>query len=255
MFGHTTGIDFYKMISEGWVILVNLYSGMGFETIHTRLLGTTVINELMFALDKLNRRGWRGKYYLYIDEAGRYANRRLADLLIYKRKAGLRVTLACQYLNQFEDKYVLDAVLNNCKLKVGFLILNREDRDKFVRLCYGGDLVDRDVSYVLSGLKKQYAVFKKPRIAPVIAKIPHVDTVEVPKEDLNNYIRFLYSNPWNFSPKEILNSINDRFLKPAGKTAADTQAPRPGAAPHRKTGGKSRVSNKRGDTDTWKEVS
>lgn len=85
MFGHTTGINFSKMISEGWIILVNLYSGMGFETIHTRLLGTTVVNELMFALDKLNLRGWRGKYYLYIDEAGRYANRRLADLLIYKR--------------------------------------------------------------------------------------------------------------------------------------------------------------------------
>src|ERR1700752_2828793 len=37
MFGASQGVDFMKMITEGWVILVNLYSGLGFEPIHTRL--------------------------------------------------------------------------------------------------------------------------------------------------------------------------------------------------------------------------
>src|SRR5260370_36102213 len=84
MFGANEGVDFVKMITEGWVILANLYSGLGFEPIHTRLLGTTIINEIIFALDRLRNRGWKGVYYLYIDEAVRYANRNLADLLAYK---------------------------------------------------------------------------------------------------------------------------------------------------------------------------
>src|SRR5215208_3856262 len=40
MFGSTKGLDFARLIADGWVILVNLYSGFGFEPIHTRLLGT-----------------------------------------------------------------------------------------------------------------------------------------------------------------------------------------------------------------------
>src|SRR6185503_995339 len=143
MFGANEGVDFIKMITEGWVILVNLYSGFGFEPIHTRLLGTTIINELIFALDRLRSRAWRGVYYLYIDEAGRYAKRNLADLLAYKRKSRLRVTLAHKYFNQFEDKYVLDAINTLCKLKIAFYMPNREDRDKFVRMAYGGELADR----------------------------------------------------------------------------------------------------------------
>jgi hypothetical protein len=52
-------------------------------------MGATIINEIIFALDRLRNHSWRGVYYLYVDEAGRYANRNLADLPAYKRKAGL----------------------------------------------------------------------------------------------------------------------------------------------------------------------
>lgn len=209
IFGYREGINFAKLIAEGWVILVNLYSGFGYEPIHTRLLGTTIINELIFALDRLNNRGWKGIYHLYIDEAGRYANRNLADLLAYKRKAGLRVTLAHQYSNQFEDEYVLDAVNNLCKLKVAFYIPDRVDRDRFVRLAYGGDLPDRDVSYVLSGQKKQYAVIKEPKKSPHVVRIPDVHTPPVPREDLKAYVNEIYKNEWYKTPAEIIKSFND----------------------------------------------
>lgn len=214
IFGHTKGINFPKMISEGWVILVNLYAGFGFEPIHTRLLGTTVVNEIIFALDRLKNRGWKGKYHLYIDEAGRYAGRKLADLLAYMRLSGLRLTVAHQYFNQFEDKYVLDAINNLCKLKIAFYLPNREDRDRFVRLAYGGDLADRDVSYVLSGQKKQYAVIKKPKVPPHVVRIPDVKTPDVPKEVLDRYIMQIYAQEWYKSPKEINELINDRFPPP-----------------------------------------
>ena len=39
--------------------------------------------------DRLRTGKWRGVYYLYLDEAGRYANRNLADLLAYKTEKGL----------------------------------------------------------------------------------------------------------------------------------------------------------------------
>lgn len=215
IFGYEKGINFPKLISEGWVILVNLYSGFGFEPIHTRLLGTTIINEIIFALDRLKSRGWRGVHYLYVDEAGRYANRNLADLLAYKRKSGLRLTIAHQYFNQFEDKYVLDAINNLCKLKVAFYMPNREDRDKFVRLAYGGDLPDRDVSYVLSGQKKQYAVIKKPKKPPHVVRIPDVETPNVSREKLDQYIKHIYENEWYKTPAEITKLSNERFPPPS----------------------------------------
>lgn len=226
IYGDKGGIDFVKMVSEGWIILVNLYSGFGFEPIHTRLLGTSIINELIFALDRLTNRGWKGTYYLYIDEAGQYANRNLAHLLSQKRKTGLRVTLAHQYYSQFEDEIILDSVENNCKLKIAFYIPNRDDRDRFVRNAYGGELSDREVSYVLSGLKKQYAAVKKQKVSPHIIRIPDVPKIEISDEVLDQYINWIYQNEWYKSPK----SIRENF-----KIPVNPKPPRNRAKPNRKT--------------------
>jgi hypothetical protein len=61
IFGSTKGIDFNQLIADGWVILVNLYAGFGFEPIHTRLLGTAIINEIISSLDSLSRLKFRDK--------------------------------------------------------------------------------------------------------------------------------------------------------------------------------------------------
>lgn len=226
MFGYRDGVKFTDLIAEGWVILVNLYAGFGFEPIHTRLLGTTIINEIIFALDRLANRGWKGVYYLYIDEAGRYANRNLANLLAYKRKSGLRLTVAHQYFKQFEDDYVLDAIMNLCKLKVAFNIPSREDRDKIVRNFYGGELKDSDVSYELSNLRKQNAVIKVPKKAPMIVRVPDVPDVDI---NLGPYIQEIYKNPWYKTPNEIIHDQEQRLyeLKESHErqTAADPRPP------------------------------
>jgi hypothetical protein len=227
MFGAGSGIDFMKMITEGWVILVNLYSGLGFEPIHTRLLGTTIINELIFALDRLKNRGWKGVYYLYIDEAGRYANRNLADLLAYKRKSGLRVTVAHQYFRQFEDATVLDAVKNLTKMKIMFDTPNPQDRLEMVRaLGYGGDIPAPLAAYANSNLPKQTAIVKKPKQTPVRIKI--VDVPD-PTNKWNKKIRdefvlkLMAPQSWYKTHKEIHEQFRSRFKAPT--------ATRPAAAP------------------------
>ena len=212
MFGADKGIDFMKLITDGWVILVNLYSGLGFEPIHTRLLGTAIINEIIFSLDRLRNRGWRGVYYLYIDEAGRYANRNLADLLAYKRKSGLRVTVAHQYFKQFEDNHVLDAVKNLCKIKVMFNTPNHADRLEMVKaLGYGGDIPPLMASYANSDLPKQYAIIKSAKQAPVRVKIPQVGDVVIDKHTEQSFISSCLLKEWTFTPSEIRQQMNQRF--------------------------------------------
>jgi hypothetical protein len=214
MFGADKGVDFIKMITEGWVIVVNLYSGLGFEPLHTRLLGTTVINEIIFALDRLRNRGWRGVYYLYIDEAGRYANRNLADLLAYKRKSGLRVTIAHQYFKQFEDPTVLEAVKNLCKIKVMFDTPNPSDRLEMIKMLgYGGDIPHLEATYANQNIPKQYAVIKKGKFTPERVRI---EDVPDPKNKWNaesrkEFISKILTNEWNLTRREINEQIESRF--------------------------------------------
>jgi len=227
MFGADKGVDFIKMITEGWVILVNLYSGLGFEPIQTRLLGTTVINEIIFGLDRLRNKGWKGVYYLYIDEAGRYANRNLADLLAYKRKSGLRVTVAHQYFKQFEDPTVLEAVKNLCKIKVMFDTPNPQDRLEMVKaLGYGGDIPAVAAAYANQNLPKQYAIIKKGKTAPERVRIEDVPEVKMTRKAEDEFKTKILTNEWNLTPAQVREQINRRN----GKTRTDSGTSKEGAA-------------------------
>ena len=215
-------LDFMKLVREKYIVLVNL-SSFHLQPIHKRLLGTLLINELDFAVDRMRSNGWEGVYYLYIDEVGEYATRKLSNLLAYKRKNGLRVNLAHQYFNQFEDRYVLDAVTNLTKTKIAFYIPNPEDRLKVVKMFYGGDLADRDVNYVLGQQKKQFAVVKKGKESAAIIKIPYVREFEA---DVKGYLEQIYQQPIYHSPEEIRDEINTRLSNtkrphsvPSGGTA------------------------------------
>lgn len=150
MFGADTGIDFVKMISKGWVILVNLDAEAGFEPLHARLLGTTIINELLFAMYRLRnspKGTYKKPYYLYIDEAGEYVNEKLARVLEMKRKSGFRISLAHQGFFQFpKDK--ADAVKQLTKTKVMFNTPGHNDRLEMVKaLGYGGDIPPLAAAY------------------------------------------------------------------------------------------------------------
>lgn len=93
MLGSTLpGIPFMKMITEGWVILVNLdpQSVWGVSQQEQRALGTLLINEITYAIHRLRENEWKGVYYLYIDEVGDYATQKLAFILDKKRKTGAK---------------------------------------------------------------------------------------------------------------------------------------------------------------------
>ncbi len=244
MFGSTKGIDFARLIADGWVVLVNLYSGFGFEPIHTRLLGTTIINEIISSLDRLRSNNWRGVFYLYLDEAGRYANRNLADLLAYKRKSGLRVILAHQYWKQFEDLYILEAVKELCKIKVAFFQPDSDERLQTVKAMFGGELKDRDVNYSLSSLKKQNCVIKKPKKSPMIVRVPDVPDI---KPAFESYLKKLYSKDFYITPSQIIEDQKQRIYanefhhattrtshSPSKKTPKTTRRPNSKAAAPRR---------------------
>jgi hypothetical protein len=212
MLGADEGVNFPKMIAEGWVVLVNLYSGLGFEPIHSRLLGTTIINEIIFALDRLRNHGWKGVYYLYIDEAGRYANRNLSDLLTHRLKSGLRLTLAHQYFKQFEDPIVLEAVKQLAKIKVMFNTPNPTDRLEMVKLLgYGGDIPRLEAEFANKDLPKQYAVIKKGKESPVRIRINDVPNIELPEKIEHDFISQCLSREFNHHPDEIRNQFETRF--------------------------------------------
>ena len=85
-----------------------------------------VINQLVVAIDRLFYKGYAKRYYLYIDEAGEYATRKLAKTFALQGKTGLRVTIGHQYFGQFEDKYVIDAINALTNFKAMFNLPGRE---------------------------------------------------------------------------------------------------------------------------------
>ncbi len=233
MLGHTEGIDFARLIADKWVILVNLYAGGGLETIHTRLLGTLILNEIISGVDRLRNKNWKGVFYLYLDEAGAYATRKLAEVLTYKRKSGLRLIIAHQFWKQFEDTFVLEAVKELCKLKVAFYQPDASERMETVKAMYGGELKDRDVSYSLSNLRKQYCVIKKPKQAPVLIRVPDVPDINL---DLKPYLEKLYENPIYKSVEEYdPRPENNNSPSPTSGKKVDSRAARPDSVPKRQS--------------------
>lgn len=205
-------INFQKMVSDGWVILVNLYPHGVWGDEQQRLLGTLVINEVIYAIHRLKASGWQGIYYLYVDEIGDYATKKLADVLDKERKSGLRFTVAHQRFNQITDENVLSAVKGSTKIKVLFNTQNRHDRDEMMRnMGYGGDLSDRAVSYELSNLSKQHCAIKINKNPPRITRIPDLPDVQVSAKVVQDFKKYLYRQPGYSTKSAILSEIDGRF--------------------------------------------
>jgi hypothetical protein len=227
IFGAKEGLNFVDLVSQGYLVLVNLAPEGVFGQEHQRLLGTIIINEITYAISRLRNSGWKGVYYLYIDEAGDYATSKLSYILDKKRKSGLRLTLSHQRFDQFADKDVSSAVYGGTKIKVLFNTASREDRDKMIRMMYGGELSDRDVSYTLSQLRKQNAVIKINKMPPLSMRLQDVPDVQMPAKELAAWKEQHYkTNSWYRSTREVREEINHRFDQATTK-AGRPYAPRP----------------------------
>lgn len=229
MLAANTGIDFQKMIREGWVILVNLCPGGNFNLIDSQLLGVLIISQLLQAADRLTEGGWKGRYYLYVDEAGRFATPQIDDILAHRRHIGLSLILAHQFYEQFEDKRVLESISQNTGVKVMFNVREPVDRLKMMKsLNYGGEITPEMASFANSDLPKQYAILKKNKQTPIRVRTPDVS---IPEIDLDNYIESLLHQPWYLSASEIKQQTNARITTPIRK---NPKRPPARKAPNRK---------------------
>jgi hypothetical protein len=241
IFGADRGIDFMKMVAEKWVILVNLDTSLDLDVMDARLIGTMIINQVILAQERLIDAGYGNRiskrYYLYIDEAGEYATYKVARTLELKGKTGLRLTLGHQHFGQFSDESILNAVMVNAPLKAMFNLPGREDRDRIVRMFYGGEISDRDASWANADLPKQYAVIKAGKFAPQRVRIPDIKDPYQGVKDVDkilfSYLTKIYSQPWYKTPEEIYES------RPISK---NTNSPQSGKTPHRKADREAPVS-------------
>jgi len=241
MLSHKRGMDFTKLIADGWIILVNVSTDEGLDVLQARLLATVVINQIISGMERLRRGSLSGvkynkPYYLYIDEAGEFATRKVARVLELKRQAGLRFTLAHQFPGQFEDKRVRQSVESMTKLKAAFYIADARERAEVIKLLnYGGEITDRQIIYALSDQKKQNMVWRANKAKPHIIQVPHTPDA---KSDIKTYLDTLLASPWYLTEEEILKDNAERFK---GLPEQNTKSPQPAKKTQRKTTRKAAV--------------
>ncbi len=271
MFGSKERIKFASLIADGWVILVNLHRGNGISGMNAKLLGTAVINEVIYAIQSLRtpkkkkdgttRNPWRGRYYLYIDEAGEFANDKLIDLLYYHRQAGLAVILAHQINAQFSTPEIKEAVQGLTRIKVAFYQTSPNDRLETAKALYGGDVKDRDAEFALKKLRQQHAVIMTDDRQPRFVMIPDTfGNIDVP----DSFLEEIYRQDFYQDATKIIKEQQERGRVTTYHTerASKSQEPRSrndtsrtstssskkGAAPNKKSTGKA-ASSKRPDLE------
>lgn len=217
-------IDFKKLISEKWVVLVNLDKTRVWGTPQQKMLGTLIINEIVNGIFDLRANGWRGQHYLYIDEVGQYATRVLSHIMAHKGKSGLWATVSHQFYSQVEDKEVLDAIENLCNIKIMFAVSNTPDRQRMARDMYTSELREQATDATI-GLRKQYAHIKINKNPPVRTRIDDVFTPDITAKEVVEFKKKIYklTPDWYRQPNQLLTEINNRFDK------APTQDSRPNA--------------------------
>ncbi len=125
-------LDFAQVMAEGKIVLVNLSSQAKISYENAQLLGIMLVNEIFRVAKLRDPRDRKLKpFYLYIDEFGQFITRDIARALEECRKYKLFMVLAHQHLAQLkkEDEYLYASVLTNCKNKVVFGGLSKEDAD------------------------------------------------------------------------------------------------------------------------------
>lgn len=208
-------IPFADLIMEGWVIVANLDCpdvwGRGAK--EPRLLGTMLINEILHGVHRAQSSGWRGRFYLYVDEVGDFATRDIAYVTDKKSKSGLRLTVAHQRFDQIENPNVLSAV-RSMGNKVMFHVGDAEARRLMMRdMNYGGALPFEELHHEYGSIPKQEALFRinKQKTA-VLARLVDVPEPDVSDQSLKAFKEFIYGEyRWMHPPKSIQNEMNARF--------------------------------------------
>ncbi len=166
------------------------------------------------------------------------------------------MTIGHQYFGQFEDKYVIDAINALTGLKAMFNLPSVEDRDKISEMFYGGEISPKQASFANRDIPRQEAVMKVGKSDPVRVRIPEVKKASVTREQLETYVDKIYRQEWYYDPGELQDKSKARSIyEPPRQKADDSKPPRPGAAADSRTGRKTRVPDKAGQSNKWKRIS
>ncbi len=233
------GIDFGKMVDEGWVILCNLFPEPYLEPKTSTFLGILIISQIIRAVDMLNNRkeGFNKKFYLYIDEAGSFATPQIKLLLNNKSKSGLHLIFAHHHFSQFANQSdVLDAINHNTGVKIMFALRDDVDRLKMMREL--GFPNPAEASHTYSNLPKRHFLVKNNKEYAVEVIAPYIENAFVSHETLETYIRERLKDPWYLTKGDIMEQIKTR-IKTVDNTndtpTADTPSPDERTIPDRKT--------------------
>ena len=160
LYNYREGLNFESLVSDGWIILVSV-SDEKLDDLEARLLATIVINNVIYSIERIRRKGYDKPYHLFIDEAGEYATTQIAKVLNLKQKIKLWTVLAHQYMGQLKDPVIKDAIRNGTKIKAAFYIEDQDERTQVIRMLgYGGELEPKEVSYVLRDQEQREMVLK-----------------------------------------------------------------------------------------------
>ncbi|MBT3877831.1 MAG: type IV secretion system DNA-binding domain-containing protein [Candidatus Scalindua sp.] len=121
IFGQTEKtLNTRAIMDEGGILLVNL-NPKGISLSESRLLGKLLVND--FTLATRQRDEGDRRFYLYIDECGRYVSSDTAVILDELRKRGLSMTLCHHFFEQIRNEageVVCESIIQNTKSKMLF---------------------------------------------------------------------------------------------------------------------------------------
>lgn len=142
-------LDWKEVMDEGKIVLCNLgdIGGRSLSEQARQLIGVLTMHGIRRAA-KRRTKGSR-PFCVYCDEFGSYVSEEFADGLDSFRKFGVFLTLAHQRLYQVEkeSKNVLDAIQTNCKVKLVFGGLHREDADRMAKELFSGEVSGEQVKH------------------------------------------------------------------------------------------------------------
>jgi hypothetical protein len=218
--GSKTGIDFKKLITDGYVILAVLDGSTWGREAQT-ILGTLLINEIIFSKEELEHRAnpYTVPYHLYIDEVGHFATPKLAEVIDLKRKMNLWVCSAHQRWGQIKDPD-LESALYSTPISVVFNCENPDDRLKMVRKMFGGDIGDREAQFALKDTPAREAWIDIQKRKPLKVAIEDVHEPDCTDEEFETYKRnVVYNlsiNPHYRPLAEVRGEINNRLAQAEG---------------------------------------
>jgi hypothetical protein len=216
MIGASEGIDFAKLIDEGWVILGNLSSPYMNSDL-SRFLGILIIAQLGRAIEILNARkegfGVKGKcFYLYIDEASKFATPQVSEILDFERKSGFRIIFAHHYISQIKNPEVRDSILTNTTNKMMFHIEQDEERLKMIKELRFGDGA-KEANNHYRNLPRRKFICKVGKDNPIELEAPNIEPVPFENKfsTIESYIRERLQDPWYSNKGDIEDQIKSRI--------------------------------------------